>query len=272
MQQVIGFTMQNIGDGACGKFAIQHALLLLGLPVSQKDINKATRLHPIITRATGVGPSRIIRGLEALGCRGLERACEDATKFRYELDGMLDKGYPCILSVEAGSHWAVIAGRSGVKYYWIDSADEDVVGCWKWRDIVEWIDSDLGYLIAAKPMRKLQLRHSLVPSFSRIATLLEDHDLREYWGYYLQDLLECFDCPDGASDAITARGFFSCYGKQISAAVAHQYLYADEERVAWEMSNYRKVAVAHNLTISKAEIPWAIADLTAALAVIVCTE
>ncbi len=272
MQQVMGFTTQNYLDGACGKFALQHALLLLGIPVSQKDITKATGVSPIITRAVGTGPNRIIRGLEYFGCRAVEHTADSPAAFRRQLDEMLAKGCPCIISVEGGSHWAVIAGKSSGRYWWIDSADEEVFGCWNWRKIVDWIANEEAYLIGVKPKSSRQLLHSLVPHFQKVTARLQDEDLREYWGYYLSDLIESFDCPADGSEAITAGEFFSRYGKQMTDAVCHQYLYADEDQVSWELENYRAVAEAHSLTVSKSKVTWGIANLTAALTCISILE
>jgi len=271
MQQPIGFTWQEYLDGACGKYALQHALLLLGIPVTRKDTNKATGVPPVITRLFGTNPEQLKRGLKYFGCKGIDGYLDSPDRLREKLDGFLARGCPAILAVEDDEHWIVIAGkRSANEYYWIDSADEDLIGCWNWKDIVEWIGSETYYLIGVVPRNKGLREHSLVARFSQIVRLLDDEDLREYWGYYLEDLHEMFDCP--VLYGVPAREFFRQYGAMVYQASCYYYLHSDEKKMLWELENYRKVAIAHCLTVSTEEIPKAIAHLSAALTCIACVE
>jgi len=136
----------------------------------------------------------------------------------------------------------------------------------------DWIENEVYYAIGVMPKRKLQLRHSLVVNFRCIGTLLEDNDLREYWGYYLEDLLDSFDLPTVESDALDAEDFFRKYGKLLLDACCYCYIDPGERKMRWESENYRKVAMAHRLTVSKGRIPEAISNLSAALTAIVCME
>lgn len=197
----------------------------------------------------------------------------NGTRLKAFVNHSLDKGMPVILSVRGDDHWSVIAGRdSDAKYIWIDSADENLIGSWAWGKIDHWIDNDEYYGLSIKPRRDEQLRHSLVPYFVEVSEQLDDDDLREYWGFYLEDLVEVFDCPISEKDVVTAEEFFDSFGKMITDAVCQQYLYADEDSLEWEIGSYRTVAQSHRLTMSKARIPKAIALTTASLTCIAFTE
>lgn len=273
MQQPIGFTWQEYLDGACGKYSLQHALLCLGIPVSQGDVSKGTRVPEWLTRFTGVGSPGLIRAVRRFGCVPIEFMSTSAVEMKEFVDRSLIKQMPVILSVQGDDHWSVLAGRDGDRaYFWIDSADEDLIGSWTWKKIEHWIDNDQYYGLAIKSRRGEQLRHSLVPHFAEIWHALEDDDLREFWGFYLEDLLEGFDCPLFSKGVLSAEEFFDSYGETIAEAVSQQYLYADEDALEWEIGNYRTVARSHRLTLRKSGIPRAIALITAALTCIACLD
>jgi hypothetical protein len=211
--------------------------------------------------------------LNYFGCRAVKHCYRDPEKLREELNKLIAIGCPSILSVENDEHWAVIAGKhSKNNYYWIDSADDDLIGCWEWSDIIDWIDNKEYSLIGVKPRSNMQLRHSIVPNFSRIYTMLDDDELCEKWGYYLEDLLEIFDSPLGNGKSITAREFFQRFGHLAFDASCYYYFYSDREHMKAELDRYKNVAISHDLTISLKAIPAAIANLSAALTCIACID
>ncbi len=266
MSESNGFTRQTCFSGACGKYAMQHALLLLGIPIKQKDVNNATGRSRIYTMLFGTDEKRLKMGLKYFGCDTSEHNYRSPSKLRDKLDELLLHRYPVILSVKHDYHWIVIAGNhSRKKYLLIDSNNNTLFGCWNWNDIVVYINNQEYYLIGVKPKNEKQLCHSLVPNFSKIYSLLADNDLRQYWGYYLEDLNKMFDAHEGGNNILTATKFFDQFGKIIYDASSHYYHYADSNKIKEELDNYRKVAIAHNLLISKDKIPSTIANLSAAL-------
>ncbi len=166
-------------------------------------------------------------------------------------------------------HWAVLAGKSDKKYFWIDSNDDKLIGAWDWSDIVEWIESEKYYFIAIQPNDKQLLRHSLVPRFGfMVKSLKSDVEFVQWYGYYLEDLLEVFDCPREKS--MSASQFFDKYGEMIYQNSCYWYFYSDEKTMRWEYENMKRVALAHELTLSVDRIPNAIAGLSASLTCIAC--
>ena len=269
----IGFNWQS--KGACGKYSLQHALLLLGAPITQCDADRLTRVPRERAAKHGIDESAIKRAVRSAGFVPLEHNYSTPGRARRAVDGMLGRGIPVIVCVEACDHWGVLAGRQGAKYIWIDSLDDDLIGAWTWEDIDDWFDVDEDepeyYLLGVKPKRTADLRHSLVPRFPEVRKLLDDADLCEYWGYYLEDLLEAFDSP-AADGAVAATEFFDRHHKTLFAAVSHYYADADTAKLRWELGNYRKVAVAHGLAVSPSREVEAVARLSAALSVILCLD
>ena len=256
MQEIIGFEQQTQGDGACGKYALRHALLLLGIPVSLREASAATQVPPWKAIQRGTNEAEIKRGLKEFGCTGVEYTGKSRRSFAAHINHCLRNGLPVIITAENDDHWAVIAGKkSRSHYYWIDSADPDVIGAWHWDDILEWIDNTVYYGIGVQPKNRDQLAHSLVTRFSEYAQLMKDATLRQYWGYYLDDLY------GGSLNGENPRQFFDKYRKPIIDTICIQYPAADRETITWELKNYETVAVAHNLVPS-------LIELTAALTLI----
>jgi hypothetical protein len=256
MQEIIGFEQQSTGDGACGKYALRHALLLLGIPVSQREANVATQVPPWKTMQRGTNEADIKRGLREFGCTGIEYTGKSRRSYAAHINHCLKNGLPVIITAENDEHWAVIAGKkSRTSYYWIDSADPDLIGAWHWDDILNWVDNEVFYGIGVQPRSKDQLVHSLVPRFSEFFQLMKDTTLRQYWGYYLDDLY------GGTVNGLSPRQFFDAHRKNILDTICIQYPAADRETITWELKNYETVAVAHNLVPS-------LIELTAALTLI----
>lgn len=273
VQEVIGFDEQP-DTGSCGKSSLQHALLLLGLPITMRDANRLTRVPRWKHVIRGTNEREIQAAIRRCGLRPLERSFKTDAPLRRSVDQMIDRGLPVIVCVEDFDHWAVLAGRTGERYWWIDSADRALIGSWRWADIAGWIHQKHPrpefYAIGVAPRRRRDVTHSLVPRFRDVAKMLRaDQGLRQYWGYYLEDLLDVFDCPPSPR-ALPAQRFFDRHARRLYHASATYYADADTVKLRWEIANYRKVAIAHRLTMSRRAEVEAVARLSAALALIAC--
>lgn len=272
MQEPIGFEWQPVGSRACGKYSLRHALLTLGIPTTRNDATRTTRLPAWITMGFGTDLPKLQRGLQYFRCRGIQRVSFNTDKLRLDLDYFLGKGCPVILTVQRGYHWVVICGKeSENRYYWIDSSDDELIGYWTFSNIVDWIDSLQFRLFGVVPYKKRQLSHSLVPKWSEVYALLDDEDLCDFWGYYLEDLNDIFDSPPDSRKSLKAKEFFQRFEEIIFNATNESYLYSDAAQLKWEMNNYKSVADAHSLTLSTTRLPEAIARLSADLTCISCT-
>ena len=266
-ERVIGFDYQRRLDGNCGQRSLVHALLLLGNPISEDDAHRLTDRPRWKTRLHGTNEHHLKLGIRRAGFKPSARLTFDRAEAHRAIDAMLEAGFPVIICTENNEHWAVLAGRAGSsQYYWIDSADDDLYGCWTWTDVADWMEHNGEYyFIGVVPKTNAQKRHSAVPDFYRMYAEFDDDTLAEYWGWYLEDLRKCFDLPEYSAGSINARDFFECYGRTIYDACLEACREVDEELLRWEYGNYRKVALVHNMNVSRDRIPEAVSRLTAAV-------
>lgn len=277
MQEQIGFDYQGIGSGNCGQKSLLHALLLCGITISEDEAHKMTGVPKWFTKIDGTSEDKIKKGLRKVGCIPQDYKYRNSTLAKEQIDSYLDNGVPVIVFISTIDHWCVLAHRNSKnKYYWIDSIEEDLYGFWNWEEIAavmcDEIDCDKEgnpyeyYFIAVLPKNKNQLNHSIVKNFEDVYALFDDDELAEWWGYYLEDLNEIFNCPEGKKDIVDADTFFHHYGKMIYEKACYYYGDdVDEEQMMWEYENYKKVAHSHKLTVSLEKIPEAIASFSAAL-------
>ena len=229
----------------------------------------------LLTRAVGTSSERLKRGIRYFGCKPVECFCDNPDKLRRNLDALLTKGCPAILAVDNADHWAVIAGKASRDGILLDRLARTISSSahWPWEKIVDWIDSEQFYMLGIVPRVERQLRHSIVPTFQQGCTSSCAMTICENIGDTIwRTCLKCFDCPENGADAFSAKEFFRLYGKMLLDACCYYYIDADEDKMRWELGNYRKVAIAHRLTVSRNKIPEAIANLSAALTAIACTE
>lgn len=270
MQQKIGFEKQRLLDGACGKYSIIHALLILGIPITRQDANKATNLPPILTAIIGTDEKKLKKAIRYFKCKPVEFITTNKRDFRTKLDGLLKRGCPVILSFQGYNHWAVICGKKNKgDYFYIDSADYKLISYYDWDSMIEDIDNDKYYLIGVEPNDSGILNYSLVHNFTSVEKILNRGDnLYQWWGFYLEDLMEIFDCPSKHKKEITAKDFFHNHGGMIYKVSKYFSYYFDDKLMKWEYENYRTVARAHNLTLSKDKLNEAIAKFSAALTLV----
>jgi hypothetical protein len=81
-----------------------------------------------------------------------------------------------------------------------------------------------------------------------------------------------FDCPSDTNEKVTAEQFFVEYGETAFQASCYYYVYSNEKQMRWEFENYRKIATAHQLTMSRDKIHEGVAKFAAALACIACLQ
>ncbi len=263
----IGFDYQRRHDGNCGQRALVHALLILGHPISEDEAHQLTDRPRWKTRLWGTNEHHLKLGVRRAGFKPMARLVYDRAEAHRKIDFMLEAGNPVIICTEDNQHWAVLAGKAGSSaYYWIDSADDDLYGAWNWTDIADWMEfNGEYYFIGVAPKTKADRRTSAVPDFSRMYQEFDDDELAEYWGWYLEDLRDCFDLPEHTAGAVNAREFFEKFGRIIYGACKDACRELDDNQLRYEYGNYRKVALVHNMSVSRERLEEAIARLTSAI-------
>ena len=200
----LGFAVQ--GKGACARFALRHALLCLGVPTTERAITRGMRRGRLRTRLFGSDEVAILRGVRRLGARPEELRARTGAEARRGIDRALREGAPCILCVTSASgdgwgHWALLAGRVGERYLWIDSADDRVVGTWTWTAIARWMrcegEAEPFYAIAVRPRTSVARARSLTPRAAAALPALRDERQRDGWGVRLAALRRIFRAAHG---------------------------------------------------------------------------
>jgi hypothetical protein len=269
IQQKIGFDRQGFVAGNCAQRALVHSLLLLGIPVSMLAAHRRTGVSWLATTMVATTEGALLRGIARCKCIAHPYEIRRKRKAKQLIDGFLKDGKPVIINTEESDHWMVLAGRySKDKYYWIDSDDSAVYGFATWNKIAWWMEyGNRYYLIGISPPTDDHLRHSIVQEFSEVYELLRDNELAEWWGYYLEDLTEIFDCPK-TGEVYNANEIFDKLSQKIVESVDYYSGLGRKRELKWELGNYRKVAQAHRLTLSKERLEDATIDLAVTLSFI----
>ena len=91
-QEAIGFDWQPRYSGACGQYALQHALLLLGIPLTQRDVSRATRVPRWKLPRAGTQQGSIIKAIRSCGLTDKVVWTKSAQSARRRFDALLDRG------------------------------------------------------------------------------------------------------------------------------------------------------------------------------------
>lgn len=200
----------------------------------------------------------MIHAIQSFDCTATAYDVDTEEKAKKKIDEALDNKYAVVVSVENSDHWAVLAARDDKRYYFIDSAEGELIGRCKWKEISSWLGNKnyknsevCYYFIVVKPKDKT-LQHCITGKVNDLLKLWEeDETIINYWSYYLTDLLDVFDSPPDKKDSISSKEFFSKHGAMIYKVAAISYLYTDEDLLVYELQNYQTVAETHGLHLSR---------------------
>jgi hypothetical protein len=126
-------------SGMCGHRSLIHALALLGINLTEKDAVKLTGVSRSKAEESGTSEDKLIKAIRKAKCKPHPHTSHSATKAKSQIDGLLKKGMPVIISTENEYHWAVLAGKHRDRYFWIDSADLRLLGNWPWERVADWM-------------------------------------------------------------------------------------------------------------------------------------
>jgi hypothetical protein len=247
MKEIYGFNYQQYGN--CGQFALLNALLLLGIPVTNKQAHIKTGITITKSTISGTDSKNIVKGIKSFNCKAIKFQSDSESETKNRIDYLLSKNIPLILGCENYDHWAVLAGKKANKYYWLDSADEDIIGLSKWDEIEDWIkyEDDYKYFfIAVKPKNSGY-------SISNPSELYKISYKNEYLfftcGEKLQDLLEIFHFDAHAN--YSAAKLLNQYKATIIEGICRLYYYADKSEIEKLFNDYLTIAELYNLKVDK---------------------
>jgi hypothetical protein len=262
MDKKYGFNYQEHGN--CGQYALLNSLLLLGIPISVNDAHHITRVSRLKALWEGTKPEKIIRGIKKYGCRAEPFSSNDEKKLKVKVDSYLESGIPLIVCVEDYEHYAVLSSKINNKYYWIDSADEDIIGHSSWSEITDWLESseedECYYFIAVIPPKN----NNVLKDIDKLLKISrKNEDLFNNYGYLLRDLLDIMDSQGSSGKQIPVAEFLDRHRDKAINGIEELYYYTDKKELNQILKDYITIATLHNLTID-AEI---VIDVSARLTV-----
>jgi hypothetical protein len=294
----LGFEHQGNYEGSCGAYALGHALNLVGITgeiesiknsanyiswvkSADKNFSLSGLLNPIttfkkISKDEGTTEKGILRGIKKSGCAPIHINNYSQSTSRKLLESHLKNGYPVILFANWGfdeGHWYVCAGKKSGKYIVIDSkpklARKGTISLYTWdeierRSIVYGEEKSYFQLFgfAVQPSDSVSAVPRLNECFYRLS---KDESLRDWWGYYLNDLRKIFDATSDAKKVITSKNFFSKYGKSFLKNTKSLNYEFSPTGMSLKLYNYQIVADTYNLAITKSNLEGALIGFTAVL-------
>ena len=191
----------------CGPFALKYALILLGIPSSEREIARIAG-----TDESGTDERELARAAKQFGCDlGLIRR-EEADSAREDLREVLDRQIPALLCVHGWDHWVTVAAVEGDEFVILDSRDPSVLTVAPWTRLRDmWVYRErtsaggarqLYDLHPVTPAGPTRMRARLSVSRARRLREPESRSLAMAWDRYLEDLLSVSD-PPAAQCALT---------------------------------------------------------------------
>ncbi|MDX9712560.1 MAG: hypothetical protein RBT56_08555 [Ignavibacteriaceae bacterium] len=296
----LGFEYQPDYEGSCGAYALGHALNLVAITGEidnfknssnytsiTRSVKKNLKWYNFLNRNTyqkissdvGTSERGILSGIKKAKCTSVLIDNYSETESQKLLDQYLDNESPVILyanwdkNEEDDGHWYVCAGKSGNKYIIVDSSpllvSKGVISLYTWVELARRcivFEEDSSYFqlygFAVQPKDKI----SAVPHLHKVLPqLFRDEPLREWWGYYLEDLRYIFDNTVMEYDFIISKDFFTRYSRTFIENVSFWNPDIEKSRIQKELNNYSLVAEAYNFAISKSRLDEVLISFTAAL-------
>ncbi len=258
----------------CGPFALKYALVMLGQFRDEK----------IIARRAG---SSWWYGTDEIGLAKAARYfhCtmkyfqnEDPKRSILKLVSYLEKGIPCILSVDKWGHWLTVLSYDKKKFIVVDSAREKVIVTYSARQLLKrW------YYFEPKTESESYDGYALIPHFKvatkanftyEIATqVMQDRnaDLASKWDSYFNDLINiCRPVRPNAKLVMSLNEFLRRHENMLVKQVANWHGSPSYHELTKILENLKFVAHTYDLLIYVKDEKKALVDLSALLMMYSC--
>ena len=244
MKYKYGFNVQENAN-CCGQYAVINALLLLGKPISVAEAHRSTKTNRLQAWLNGTGERNIKQSLKYYGCNPKDYSTKSADKLKSKVDYYVERNIPLIASVDNYDHWIVLAGKDDNKYYWLDSANNNVIGHSSWKTIVQWMyaDEDPYYFIAVIPEKDAYPLKD-IKALERIAK--KNPWLFSNYGTTLVDLLDILTADVNKPDS-DAEKFLNEHRNEVVLNLEYLYAEADDDDLYELVDDYIALAKLHGL-------------------------
>lgn len=302
--EYLGFEKQPSTEGSCGAYSLGHALNLVGIPCSIRQVKKDCKytsnleslgkyLRDIFSTLDGGLPPGgpfvhvgtedvgIKGGLNKYGCSTVYLSTKSENKAKGFIDNNLQKGFPVIMcvntcrEVDDTGHWFVCGGNYKSKYVIIDSyPDSNVVTLYDWTKLKRrfyWIEED------EDGEEESFYQFDLIAVKSKTSTCVGQMDkvfdrlnrnkyLQQWWGIYLSDLVSIADSGkiNNPRMILLSKLLMDNYNHLVETI---PYWLADISKsdLAYELKNYILVAEAYNFYVPEKKAQKILVSFTSAI-------
>lgn len=258
----------------CGPFALKYALVALGIFKNEKSIARIAG-STWWAGTTEIGLARAARNFD---CELRHFHNSNPLKALLMLNRYLDKGIPCILSVDNWEHWFSVINYKRKHYVIIDSGLEKVIQItpaskllkrWKYRSEEENYTSYDGY--ALTPKFRPQTKAEFTIEKAREAMYDKNSDLAKKWDSYFNDMISiCRPVNPNAQNFITFPEFLRRYEKMLVRQTANWHGDPTLSELKKILHNMEFVAEVYNLVVYEEDIKRALIDVAILLTMYSC--
>ncbi len=258
----------------CGPFALKHALIMLGMIVTEKNISRIAGAH----WWAGADEIKLSRAAKAYGCQMKIIRRKNSLHAKRVLLLSLKNGCPALLCVDGWNHWITVVGAERGKFIYIDSRMAPVVRIDTWQALRRrWVykedDED-----DPTQMKSLYDLHTVIPKFhvrtqarfslkrARYLRRPENRAFATHWDEYFEDLSHICQPRTPRSENVFPVGeLLRRHGTMICTQVAFWHGYVKEAHLRKILRNIQFVADTYDLVVHEEGEKRAIAAITANL-------
>lgn len=258
----------------CGPFALKYALVMLGVFKNEDQIG--------ITAGSswwaGTDEIGLSKAAKKYKCKMKYFQSSNPDDARRALNDELNKGFPCILSVNDWGHWLTVVNYTKGKYVVIDSDNEKVIGIrspkqilkvWRYKDFYDGFISYDGYSL--HPTFKIFTRAKFKLDFAKKLMYKKNEHLAKKWDQYFNDLISiCRPRTKLSINFLTFPEFLRRNETHLVEGVANWHgnpTYSEIKRI---LHNMKFVADVYDLIIPLDDEKKALVDITSLLMMYSC--
>lgn len=258
---------------SCGPFALKYALVMLGVFKNERDIGKTAG----VTWWAGTDEIGLSRAAKRYNCRMKYFRKDDPARALGKLDRELDRGIPCILSVDGWGHWLTVLSKQKGKYIIVDSGLEKVISVFSTRQLLKrWKYLDEGNVVSFDgysiiPCFKVNSKASFTVEKARKVMYKKNHLLARRWDLYFNDLINiCRPRTPLSYNIMTFNEFLRRHEKTIVTRVSFWHGTPNYDELRKQLRNMQFVAEVYDLVIYEEDEKKAVIDLSSILMMYSC--
>lgn len=258
---------------SCGPFALKYALVMLGIFKDEKVIAKMAGS----SWWAGTDEIGLARAAKKLNCKMNYFRSDNAEEALDLLIRELDKGLPCILSVNNWGHWLTVLNYQENRYIIVDSGQEKVVEIlsplqllkrWKYSDADNFISFD-GYSIS--PQFNVTTKAVFTLAKARAVMYKKNESLARKWDSYFNDMIHiCRPRNSNSGYFFSVNDFLRRYETTLVKKISFWHGSPNSAELKRILHNMQFVAEVYDLVIYEEDEKKALIDFASLLMMYAC--